>query len=162
MEPGEKAPFILALVAALGCGLMAGVFFAFSTSVMRGLGRIAPSEGLAAMQSINIVIINPVFMLGFLGTAAVCVLAMVLAALRLDGPSRTLILLGGATYLLGSIAVTAFVNVPMNDTLAALAPTAPDSAARWATYLTNWTAWNHIRTATSLLAAALFTIALML
>jgi uncharacterized membrane protein len=162
METTDKAPFALALVAALGCGVMAGVFFAFSTSIMRALGNIAPSQGIATMQSINIVIINPVFMLAFMGTAAICVLSMILAVLRLDGPSRTLILAGGAIYLLGSIGVTALANVPMNDALATLMPTAPDSASRWATYLTNWTAWNHVRTVASLVAAALFTIALMI
>jgi uncharacterized membrane protein len=60
--------FILTLLSALGSGLIAGVFFAFSTFVMRALGRLPPHEGIAAMQSINIVVINPWFMTAFLGT----------------------------------------------------------------------------------------------
>lgn len=45
--------FVLKLLAALGCGLIAGVFFAFSTFVMSALARLQPAQGIAAMQSIN-------------------------------------------------------------------------------------------------------------
>ncbi|MGH7600945.1 MAG: hypothetical protein ACREOI_31695, partial [bacterium] len=59
--------FVLTLFAALGCGLIAGVFFAFSAFVMKALSRLPPSEGIAAMQSINVAVINPVFLTVFLG-----------------------------------------------------------------------------------------------
>jgi uncharacterized membrane protein len=74
--------FSIALVAALGCGLMAGLFFAFSVSVMRALARLPSAEGIAAMQSINVAIINPVFLAAFFGTAAACVLVIIAALLR--------------------------------------------------------------------------------
>ena len=64
--------FALKLLAALGCGLMAGVFFAFSAFVMNALARLPAAAGIAAMQSINITVINPLFMTVFLGTAANC------------------------------------------------------------------------------------------
>jgi uncharacterized membrane protein len=60
----------LALVAALGCGLMAGTFFAFSVFVMRALGRLPGAHGIAAMQSINIAVVNPWFMTVFMGTSS--------------------------------------------------------------------------------------------
>ena len=53
--------FALTLVSALGCGLMAGVFFAFSACAMNALARLSPAQGIAAKQSINIAVINPVF-----------------------------------------------------------------------------------------------------
>jgi uncharacterized membrane protein len=65
--------FSITLVAALGCGLMAGLFFAFSVSVMKALARLPSAEGIAAMQSINVAIINPVFLAVFFGTAAACI-----------------------------------------------------------------------------------------
>ena len=68
--------FALTLCAALGCGLMAGVFFAFSAFVMKALARLPPGEGLAAMQSINVAVVNPWFLVAFLGTAAACLLVM--------------------------------------------------------------------------------------
>jgi uncharacterized membrane protein len=66
--------FALTLAAALGCGLLAGLFFAFSVSVMKALARLPSAEGITAMQSINVTIINPVFLATFFGTAAACVL----------------------------------------------------------------------------------------
>jgi uncharacterized membrane protein len=36
----KQAFFVLTIVAAIGRGLIGGVFFAFSTFVMQGLGRI--------------------------------------------------------------------------------------------------------------------------
>jgi uncharacterized membrane protein len=55
--------FALTLVAALGCGLMAGVFFAFSAFVMKALARLPLAQGIAAMQSINVAVINPIDLL---------------------------------------------------------------------------------------------------
>lgn len=46
----------MTITAALGCGLIAGVFFAFSTFVMKGLARIPTEAGVAAMQSINVTV----------------------------------------------------------------------------------------------------------
>lgn len=40
---------VLAIAAALGSGLVAGIFFAFSNFVMPALGRIAPESGIAAV-----------------------------------------------------------------------------------------------------------------
>lgn len=152
--------FGLTLFAALGCGLMAGVFFAFSAFVMKALSRLPPAEGIAAMQSINIAVINPVFLSAFLGTAAACVLAIISSILRWHDPSSVYLLAGSLLYLVGSFLVTVAFNIPRNDALALLAPTDPDSADRWAGYLTSWTAWNHVRTVAALAAAALFAIAL--
>lgn len=60
------------VLSALGCGLMAGVFFAFSTFVMKALGALPPAQGIAAMQSINVAVINRWFMAAFFGTALLC------------------------------------------------------------------------------------------
>jgi uncharacterized membrane protein len=64
-------------LAALGSGLMAGLFFAFSTSVMSALGRISPPAGISAMQSVNVTILNPVFFTVFFGTALLSVVLIV-------------------------------------------------------------------------------------
>ena len=44
---------LLTFIAALGSGLVAGIFFAFSNFVMKALARVPPAQGVAAMQSIN-------------------------------------------------------------------------------------------------------------
>jgi uncharacterized membrane protein len=152
--------FALTLIAALGCGLMAGVFFAFSTFVMKALSRLPPVEGIAAMQSINVTALNRCFMGTFFGTAAVCVLELVSSLFRWQEPGAVFLLLGSALYLIGSLLVTAVFNVPRNNSLASIPPTHPDGESQWADYLNVWTAWNHVRTAASLAAAASFSIAL--
>lgn len=49
---------VLSILAMLGCGMIGGVFFAFSSFVMRALARLPDAQGLAAMQSINFVVLN--------------------------------------------------------------------------------------------------------
>src|SRR3954466_4746789 len=70
---GMTALDLVTLVTALGCGLVAGVFFAFSSFVMAGLARLSAPEGVAAMQSINRTVITASFMLAWLGSGALCV-----------------------------------------------------------------------------------------
>lgn len=152
--------FAITLVAALGCGLIAGVFFAFSTSVMKALGRLAPGQSIAAMQSINIVILNPWFLGVFLGTGAVCAVAVVSSVWVWGRPGAVYRLVGGTLYLAGSVLVTRVFNVPRNDALASVAPQDARAADVWAGYVGGWTAWNHVRAAASLAAAASFSLAL--
>ena len=152
--------FVLFLFAALGCAVVGGIFFAFSTFVMKALARLPAGEGIAAMQSINIVVINPWFMPAFLGTAVLCVLALICSVLRWRDPGAAWLLTGSVLYLAGSLWVTMAFNVPWNNRLAAVARSDLDGAKLWADYVASWTAWNHVRTAASLAAAALFSIAL--
>ena len=139
---------------------MAGVFFAFSTFVMKALARLPPGEGTSAMQSINVIVLNPWFMTAFFGTAAACVLALVSSLLRWHEPGSAYLLVGSVLYLVGTLLVTIAFNVPRNEALAAVAPTDPNGARLWAGYVASWTAWNHVRTAAALAAAASFSIAL--
>jgi uncharacterized membrane protein len=153
--------FLATLAAALGSGLVAGIFYGFSTFIMAALRRIPAEQGIAAMQSINITVINPAFFAVFFGTAILC---LGLAGAALAGwieAASGLILAAAALYLIGCIGVTIFGNVPLNDALAAVQPAAPEAAALWARYLDVWTLWNHIRTTASLLAAVLFILALL-
>ena len=53
----DRFLFALTLFSALGCGLVAGIFFAFSTFVMKALTHLLPGQGIAAMQSINVAVI---------------------------------------------------------------------------------------------------------
>jgi uncharacterized membrane protein len=152
--------FVLTLFAVLGCGLIAGIFFAFSAFIMKALSRLPSHEGITAMQFINVAIINPYFLVVFLGTPAACLIAIAYALFRWHNPAAVYLLVGGAIYLIGSFMVTVLFNIPLNNSLASVTPTGPDGAREWKRYVSNWTAWNSIRTAASLAAAALLTIAL--
>ena len=152
--------FILKLVSALGCGLVAGVFFAFSSFVMSALARLQPTQGIAAMQAINITVINPLFMTVLFGTAVACVFLAGSSLLKWHQPGATYLLVGSLLYLVGTLGVTIVFNVPLNDALAKVDPGSTQGTNLWTSYLTNWTLWNHIRAAAALAAAAVLTIAL--
>ncbi len=152
---------ILTFAAVLGSGLVAGIFFAFSSFVMRALGQLPENQGIAAMKAINVTVINPWFFLAFFGTGAVCLLVVLLVLGSAAGTHRTYLLAGCALYLLGCLLVTVAFNVPLNNRLAASAdPGSSGAEALWANYLSRWTLWNHVRTAASLAAAGLFAMAL--
>jgi uncharacterized membrane protein len=152
--------FVLTLLSALGCGLIAGVFSAFSTFVMKALARIPPAQGIAAMQAINVAVINPWFMAAFLGTALACAVLAVSSLLAWNEPGAFYRLAGSLLYLAGTFLVTIAFNVPRNNALAAVDPASAEGARLWSGYVVSWTAWNHVRTAAALLAAAALTLAL--
>ncbi len=156
----DNLRFALTFVSALGCGLIAGAFFAFSTFVMKALGRLPPAQGIAAMSSINVVVINPIFLGVFVGTALVCLLLAVSSLFTWHRPGAAWLLAGSLLYFAGTFVVTMMFNVPRNNALAAVDPASAAGASYWADYLTTWTAWNHVRTAAALAASALLTLAL--
>jgi uncharacterized membrane protein len=148
--------FALKLISVIGCALIAGVFFAFSTFVMNALSRLQPAQGIAAMQSINITAINPLFMTALFGTVATCLLLGVSTLSKLSQPDAVYLLIGSLLYLIGTVGVTIAFNVPLNNALALVDPSSTEGAKLWAKYLTDWTFWNHVRTVAALIAAGLF------
>ncbi len=152
---------ILIVCAAIACAAMGGVFFAFSSFVMRALARMPPAQGIAAMQSIDVVAVTPVFMTALFGTAAACVVVGVDAVTDWQGVRSAYLLAGSLSYVIGTIVVTIACNVPLNNALAGLDPKSSDAPLFWAKYVRQWTAWNHLRTVSGLLAAGLLTLAIM-
>ena len=152
----------LTFAAALGCGVVAGAFFAFSTFVMKALGRIPAVQGIAAMQSINVAVITPSFMAALFGTGVVCLILAASALPTWPAPGAVYLFAGSLLYIIGTVLVTIVFNVPRNNALASVDPASADGAALWAGYLKSWTAWNHVRTAAALVAAASLTMALFL
>jgi uncharacterized membrane protein len=153
---------ILIAATAIACAVVSGVFFAFSSFVMRALTRIPPGQGIAAFQSINIVVINPEFMTALFGTGIACAAWAVYAVMQWQGAASACLIGGSLSYLLGTIVVTMACNVPLNNALAVLNPASSNAASLWAAHARRWTAWNHVRTISGIVAAALFLIALSL
>jgi uncharacterized membrane protein len=150
----------LTVLAALGAGLVAGIFFAFSAFIMAALGRLPADGGISAMQSINVAVLNPLFFLAFFGTAMLALVLAVAALIDWSYAGASYLLAGGLLYLVGTIFVTIAFNVPLNNRLAAAKPGTAEGAKLWAHYLSSWTTWNHVRTAAALAAAASFILAL--
>ncbi|MFF3407719.1 DUF1772 domain-containing protein [Streptomyces sp. NPDC002742] len=152
--------FVLTLLGVLGCGLVAGVFFGFSTFVMKALAQLPPAQGVAAMNAINVAAVRPPFMLAFVGSAMLCSVLAVVTFVLLPDEGTVELLLGSALYLFGAFGVTIAANVPRNDALMKLDPGTPEAAVYWPTFVRQWTMWNHVRTAASAAAAVSYALAL--
>ena len=154
----ELAIQALSLLAALGSGLNAGFFFAFSILIMPALATQPPAAAIATMQTINIVVLSTWFFLVFFGTALLS-LALGIMAIATWTYASDEILLAATLYLAGTIFVTMAFNVPLNNALAVAKPETEEAHALWRRYLVVWTNWNHVRTVAPLLACACFVLA---
>jgi uncharacterized membrane protein len=152
--------YVLVVLAILGTACMAGMFFAFSVFVMRGLDRLPSPTGIAAMQSINAAVGNPVFGLTFLGTALLCLVLAVSSLFMLDQDGAPLVLIGSVVYLAGGLVLTVRYHIPRNNRLMDLEPTGAASEGWWRRYVAEWTTWNHVRMVASLAAVGLLSVAL--
>ena len=151
--------YALVIAALLGSALVGGIFFAFSTFIMKALERVPSAEGIRAMQSINVVVINPLVMGALFGTA---ILSTAVAIIVLSGWAGALphwFFVGAIHYVVGTFFVTAFGNVPLNNRLESVSPEEGDQL--WARYLSKWTFWNHIRTTAAMIAAFCFAMGLI-
>ncbi len=148
------------LAAALGCGLVAGVCFAFSAFVLPGLDNLPAPQAIAAMQSINRSAVSPAFMIALLGTALACLVLAAWAIRSWGQPGARLVFAGAALYLVGMMVVTIAANLPLNDTIDGVRADGPAAASDWSDFVTSWAAWNHLRAALALAAAAVLTVAL--
>ena len=153
--------FVATFAAAIGSAIIGGGFFAFSAFVMKSLDRLPPAQGIAAMQSINKVVVNPWFMTPLFGTAAICVALAIASLGRRHESAAVWRLAGSGLYLLGCILVTVVANVPKNDALAKVDANSAAGANAWSNFVPSWTHWNSVRTVAALMATACFIIALV-
>lgn len=152
---------VAVVLALLGSALIGGVFFAFSSFIMKALARVPSPEGIAAMQSINVVVLNPSFLGTFVGTAAISLLVAGLAVNEWETAAAPYLLAGAVLYIVGTFLVTGLGNVPLNDQLATISATDPAAVLVWERYLSRWTVLNTARTVAAAGAALLFTVGLM-
>ena len=157
----ESAIQFLTMTALFGSALIAGVFFAFSSFIMKALAQRPAPEGIAAMQAINVTVINPAFLGAFMGTAALCLVLGALVFLGEDRAANVWLLAGAAAYFVGTFGVTVAGNIPLNNALAASEPQSVEGQALWAQYLVRWTRFNSLRTVAALAASMFFLTALL-
>jgi len=141
--------------AAISTGLMAGIYLAFSVFLMAALKALPDSIGMASMNSINRVILESAFMPLFFGSSLLAFLLMLFAY---AGSASLWIISAGVVYLLGMLACTVVVNVPLNNRLQEV--TSENASKVWQHYTIYWTRWNHLRTISSLLACIFYMLAL--
>ena len=147
----------IAVAAALtGSAIVGGIFLAFSSFIMKALARLPSAEGIRAMQSINVVVLNPLFLGIFTGTALVCMLVAALAILDWQAAGSAWFVGATIAYVCGTFLVTGLGNVPLNNRLAAVEASDESASPVWQDYLSRWTRLNTIRTMAALVAVMLF------
>lgn len=144
----------------IACGLLAGVYFTFSAFAMTAFARAGAAAGVAAMTSINRVILRSLFMPLFFASSLSSLALAILGALNRGEPGAGAALAGGLIYFTGMFGVTMICNVPRNSALDASDPQTEAGQVLWARYRREWTAWNHVRTLASIAALILFVVAL--
>ena len=152
---------IATITAIVGSALIGGIFFAFSNFIMKALERVPSSEGMLAMQTINVTVLNRWFLGAFMGTALISLILAVISIVGWESAHSPYLLGGAVAYVGGTWFVTVLGNVPLNDKLAGVEPENPDSPEVWEHYLERWTKLNSQRTGAALLAAVLFSIGLI-
>jgi len=135
---------IISVASISGAGLVTGLLFAFSNFVMRALADLPSDKGMFAMQRINETIINPTFLMLFLGTPILCSVIAVNSELNINEPGSLFLLVGAIAYLIGPFGITMRFNVPLNNLLARAKVS--ESDVIWPKYQKKWQWWNHIRT----------------
>ncbi|WP_053205886.1 DUF1772 domain-containing protein [Jiangella muralis] len=148
--------FALTLASAVSAGLMAGVYFAFSSMIMPGLRRLQPGEAIRAMQSIDVALMNAWFLTAFVGSAVLSGISVVYSITRWGEEEAIYLLIAGLLLIFGSIVLTGSYHIPRNKALHLVDPDGPEAKRRWETYDSEWTSWNHVRAVASLAAAILF------
>ncbi|MFK7995268.1 MAG: DUF1772 domain-containing protein [Granulosicoccus sp.] len=139
-------------IAAIGAGLMAGVYFAFSGFIMRSFDQLAATQATDAMNAINEVILRSWFMPLFFGTTVLYALLSLIALLNSDLAGRWLVVTMGLVYVAGMFLCTALFNVPLNNRLASVKDNDQLKSEIWPLYFKQWTQWNHFRGVCSLVA----------
>ncbi|QYO67197.1 DUF1772 domain-containing protein [Leptolyngbya sp. 7M] len=152
----------LILVSLTMSGVVGGVFFIFSTTIMRSLAARPVEEAAETMNEINRVIVRTPFIALFLGNSLISILLIGLGLLDSAVPGRWLVVSGASFYLVGGFLVTIIFNVPRNNALVAADPGDPVAAGLiWQTYLREWTFWNHIRTIACIASTVLLALSLV-
>jgi uncharacterized membrane protein len=149
---------VIIITSILGAGLVTGLLFAFSNFVMKALADLPSDQGMLAMQKINVAIINPVFMLLFLGTPLLSCVITFAAIQSINEPGSLCLLIGALAYIVGPFGVTMLFNVPLNNMLASTDLVAADDI--WPMYQKKWQLWNHIRTSIGVVSIVLMSIGL--
>jgi len=152
----------MTIAAVVATGLVAGMFFGFSNFVMGALEKRPPAEGMAAMQSINVVVLNPVFLGVFIGAVALCGVVVLMAFLGGTLVMQGLTTAGMVFYAVGTVFLTGTKNVPLNNKLRDMAADTAEGQAFWRLYCRDWTRWNTVRTIAATLACGCFSYSLFL
>jgi len=139
-----RAPILL--LATIAAGLQAGTYYTWACGVMPGLARTDDRTFVAALHHMNIAIVNPVFMLSFLGAPALAAVAVFTSS-----SSVRPWVIAALVFAVLTLIVSGAGNIPLNNALDAAGPVdkIADLASVRADFEDAWVRWNIVRTLTS-------------
>ncbi|WP_266080904.1 anthrone oxygenase family protein [Haladaptatus caseinilyticus] len=142
-------------------GIIAGLFFSYSVSVVLAFEYLSASEYTTAIQTINEVILNAAFGVVFAGSIVMSSVSAATILLRGEWMAQygQLVLVGTVIYLVGTIAVTMAIHIPMNEYIETWSPSSPPDD--WTAVRARWARWNHVRTMASIVAFVVYLAALV-
>lgn len=145
----------VAWLMALSSGMMAGVYLAFSSFIMKAFASLGTEAGIDAMNAINRDILQSLFMPLFFGSTLLSVVLVVVGFWQLPSDRALAAITAGLIYALGMFGVTAAGNVPLNNRLDEVSGNSEEAARVWSMYLSKWTRWNSVRTVASIVTVVL-------
>lgn len=151
------------IISTLMLALIAGLFYSYSCSVNPGLKQLGDSEYIAAMQSINRAILNPMFFFSFMGTLLFLPVSLFFNFTAWDSPKFLLLLAAFILYACGTFGVTIFGNVPLNDALDAFVlknASAEEISLARKNFEIPWNNLHSIRTIASVISLLLVIVSL--
>lgn len=154
------------LLSALLCSLVAGLVFTFAIVVLPGIKSLSDRAFLKSFKAMDRVIQNnqPIFMLVWLGSAAILLVSTVLGIWQLEGLERTLLVAACAIFLFGVHLPTVTINIPLNNHLQSQdLDTLTESALLEirASFESRWLRWNAIRTVLAIFTSVLLLVLLI-
>ena len=149
---------VLLFLSVLLSALITGLLYGYACSVNPGLSKLTDCEYLKAMQSINKEILNPYFFVSFAGTLFILPIATWQSKSHASSASFYLLLAATVCYIAGVIGVTAFGNIPLNNSLAKFNVLSADTtnlSQQRAAFESAWNKFHLVRTMFSILTTAL-------
>lgn len=144
---------VILFIAIFLTGLSAGLFYAWTVSVIPGTRKVTDIIYLETMQSINKAILNPAFMLIFFGSLILLLVSTIQH--NQNGLIFWILLAAMLVYLVGTFGVTALGNVPLNNELDVmnLGELSIQRLAEFRNYYeVKWNRLHYIRTVFSVLS----------
>lgn len=152
---------ILLIITGTLTSLLAGIFLAFSVSVNGALAKLRDDEYIRAMQAINRVILNGIFLIVFMGPVLLLPVVTFMAFSQ-DYISFALLLVASVLYIAGTFGLTAAKNVPLNDYLDKIKVETDDLAEARRKFVGPWGMFHAIRTVAAVIATILVFVACVL
>lgn len=142
-------------------GIMAGIYLVFSIVVMKSLNELPPIQGAQAMNKINDVILNTIFIPIFFGTTLWFAGLIAWEISDWQGSQSISLIAASLIYIVGMFLVTVFGNVPLNNQLKRSENDEVQLQTSWKIYQDQWTRLNHIRSLACAASCSLLAMALI-